>query len=83
MFSSPIKKFYYCFSHWQAVFDELMQELGSKIEFVSNFSGISFFHENDLESRTSESEPIAIILDDCEANLSKNFLSKFKCLFRP
>ena len=66
VFSNEIKKFYYCFSHWQPVFDELAHQLGSKIEFVPNFNGISFFHENGLDSRTSDSEPIAIILDDCE-----------------
>lgn len=48
------------------MFDELAHQLGSKIEFVPNFSGISFFNENGLESRTSDSDPIAIILDDCK-----------------
>ena len=80
VFSRPIKKFYYCFSHWQTVFDELMQALGSKIEFIPNFSGISFFHENDLESRTADSEPIAIILDDCKANLWANYIVFSVCL---
>ena len=66
VFANQIKKFYYCFSHWQPVFDDLAYQLGSKIEFVPNFNGISFFNENGLDSRTSDSEPIAIILDDCK-----------------
>ena len=72
VFVDKISKIYYCYSNYQRAFDELSNDLGSKIQFVQGFSGTSFFTEHGLNNRTEYSETILIALDDClEEILSK------------